>query len=110
MGTILSIQDILECRNESGIIIYDDAAIAVCNWSHCKGVPYLLEPIGMIGLPVTDDDMVVTDRKYVNSWRKYVDGYECIYDRNSDLETAEDAPAEVIRFGHWEAVAPEGWA
>ena len=104
----MSITEILNNRNESGIICFPNGNDAIlCNWSFIDGIPRQdFTGTGFIGL---GEDLEVINRSSTESWKALVNGKEIVCNNVEDLN-AEDCSAEVLELvGGYLIIAPYGW-
>ena len=103
---------------ESGIIMFADNNIIVCNWSHTQGIPRVLEPMCLIGLP---QDIICGSVDDVGSISDYLSDdteYTVLHDDTPDGIAAElesgDTGATVYHITAGDddiiVIAPKGWA
>lgn len=96
---------------ESGIVIYDNDTVIICNWAGSdKGIP-ILSPLGQ-PIKWNFDEWEITTTKYLDAIIDYLDGMELIYDKNDDIENlAQERTGGILYIlsNKIQIIAPDGW-
>ena len=99
---------------ESGIVIYDDCKMIICNWSSFNGMPYVYfdqwvdganEDIELDCEPEKTKDI----SKYLIN--KYGEGsLELFWDANKDIDNLDGIPGTIYHVNDGTVIiAPDGW-
>ncbi len=103
-------EDLMELTGqESGIIIYDEKEVIICNWQGVNGLPRL-DPIGY-GIMGLGEEIVQRGRaKNVRIWPA-INGKTVIYDRNDDYTLIKTTRPKgtLYHIDGADIIAPDGW-
>jgi hypothetical protein len=97
---------------ESGLVLYEDGELIICNWQSIDGLPRL-DPMGfgLLGL----GEELITDAEPeqiadIGAWLNNID-YDLIYDRNDELSTLDGQSGRLFYLEDYDVcvIAPDGW-
>lgn len=99
---------------ESGITIYDDGRVIVCNWAaSCQngGLPHIAPTGKIIGWP--PEELEVEEEWTSDDIRGELLGKEVVYDISGDVDEIFDADAPTAgrcyKIGGATVISPDGW-
>lgn len=109
MKTYENLQELT--TQESGVIIFKNNEIIICNWSHCNGVPRL-DPLGLTVMGLNED--ITTDGKAVTipnvgSYISNLGNCDLVYDYNNDFESLSNTSGKLYHVNDVIIIAPDGW-
>lgn len=96
---------------ESGLILYNNGDLIICNWSGERGLPRLTPwGVGVLGL---DDTLTLDDvPRRINNIGRWIKQrkHQCIYDVTNDYLTLSGQPGTLYKVNGVYVIAPDDWA
>ena len=104
----MTLQDIT--KQESGIVLYGDGDMIICNWSSIDGMPRL-DPTGSTPLGLGDALSVESDAQDITDTGAWLDDrqHNLIYDRNDDYAQLHGQTGKLYSVSGATVIAPGDW-